>query len=364
MHATKGDATKVMIPFPSGLSVTPDFVSMFRSLLSTFPSHFSDNIFRKCCAFMRDTTDSSLWLCIQFEKLTTIRKPHYLTKLLSFLPVLYPQLYPTASGASSPSSKEEVKMVQGIIEDSGSIQASGTEEQSKTTNTFADSETTSAPVENDSVDEMDSDDNLGSELSFLYSCLSMHPIAESISSSVSSSIPSFVLSQPFPHQILALSWMMQREGCLNDLSPPPKPALHPLFSVWPPDPTLYVSPWTAVFTREFIPDEVIRKGGVLCDTMGLGKTFEMILLILMHPRDMKPIVKTEIGTVDENIGMPQIKLEAKPARVQPRRNQRGRKRAERDELFVLEDEHPSKEKRLKQEPAVKGMTVENGQGMH
>ena len=305
-------------------------------------------IHRHSCAFVRETTDSSLWLCIQLAKLSTIRKPVYLTKLLSHLPVLYPQLYPSISDSSSSvSSKETINQVERMIEESESAQGSTADNhQNGTANSAINSENGLKQEEDNSVDEMDSDDNLGSELSFLYSCLSMHPIPESVVASISASIPSFVQSQPFPHQILALSWMLSREGLHHDSSSPSNPSLHPLFSSWPPDPTLYVSPWTAVFTREFIPNETVRKGGVLCDTMGLGKTFEMILLILMHPRDSQPIVKKEVALGNER---KEIMSESDSIRWSAPNNQRKRARKLRDEEFSMDNEDSWDAKRGKYE---------------
>ena len=295
---------------------------------------------------MRDTSDSSLWLCILLAKLSTIRKPLYLTKLLSYLPALYPQLYPSisADSASSVSSKVEINQVESMIEGSESAQSSTAADQNDTANSVIDTEEGVKQEEDNSVDEMDSDDNLGSELSFLYSCLSMHSIPDSAVALVYASIPSFVHSQPFPHQILALSWMLNREGSLPDSFSPSSPTLHPLFSVWPPDPTLFISPWTAVFTREFIPNVVIRKGGVLCDTMGLGKTFEMILLILMHPRDSQPLLKKE-GTVDS--GIRELQSEYEPMHLCVRRSQRKRAKEHQDEDFSMDSEVSGPMKRAK-----------------
>lgn len=296
---------------------------------------------------MRDTSDSSLWLCILLARLSTIRKPVYLTKLLSYLPALYPQLYPSISdSASSVSSKVELNQVENLIEGSESAQSGTAANQNDATNSVTNTEEGLKQEEDNFVDEMDSDDNLGSELSFLYSCLSMHFIPESVVDLVSASIPSFVQSQPFPHQILALSWMLNREGSLPDPSSPSSPTLHPLFSIWPPDSTLFISPWTAVFTREFIPNVVVRKGGVLCDTMGLGKTFEVILLILMHPRDSQSLTKKE-GTVDNEIR--EIKSEYKPILLHARRSQRKRAKGRGDEDFSIDNEVFGPAKRVKYE---------------
>lgn len=296
---------------------------------------------------MRDASDSSLWLCILLTKLSAIHKPAYLTKLLSYLPALYPQLYPSVSdSASSVSSKVNINQVESIIEGSESAKSSTAADQNDTTNSAIDTEEGLKQEEDSSVDEMDSDDNLGSELSFLYSCLSMHSIPDSTVALVSASIPSFVQSEPFPHQILALSWMLNREGSLSDSSSPSSPTLHPLFSIWPPDSTLFISPWTAVFTRNFIPNVVVRKGGVLCDTMGLGKTFEMILLILMHPRDSQPLMRKE-GTVDNENR--EIKSEYEPMRLCVRRSQRKRAKERRDEDFSMDSEVLEPAKRAKYE---------------
>ena len=203
---------------------------------------------------------------------------------------------------------------------------------------------------NNLIDEMDSDDNLGSELSFLYSCLSMRPVPESVSLLVSSSIPSFVHSQPFPHQIFALCWMMEREGCFHSHPSTEKPTLHPLFSSWPPDPSTYIAPWTEVFSREFIPNEVIWKGGVLCDTMGLGKTFEMILLILMHPREGSSIpVKKELSLADKEEKSQTIETKAEPVNVVMPKTQKRRKGELEDEDYISEDLRLRNGKRVKYE---------------
>ena len=64
--------------------------------------------------------------------------------------------------------------------------------------------------------------------------------------------------------------------------------MHPLF-VHPNDnPNFFFAPYTFYMTITPMLNVIQRNGGVLCDMMGLGKTYEMLTLIALHPRGMTP----------------------------------------------------------------------------
>ena len=132
------------------------------------------------------------------------------------------------------------------------------------------------------VDE--GEDAFGSDISFLYSCLRMHPLNGQFE------LPSFVKTTPYPHQHLALCWMFSREGRAvsqeeEDRIAKSSSAIHPLFVHLHDNPKYFFAPRTFFMTDVPMTNLVQRQGGVLCDMMGLGKTFEMLALILLHPRE-------------------------------------------------------------------------------
>lgn len=149
--------------------------------------------------------------------------------------------------------------------------------------------------------EIDEDETFGSDVTFLYSCLSTHPLNGSIK------FPPIVASDPYPHQQQAVTWMCSREGvavCEEEEARYKhlQQSMHPLFCVWPYQPNTYFSFSTHLISEEYPHNAAIRQGGVLCDTMGLGKTYEILMLILLHPRpveeygDNKALVKWEPST--------------------------------------------------------------------
>lgn len=130
--------------------------------------------------------------------------------------------------------------------------------------------------------EEDEEESFGSDITFLYSCLSMHSLQSSIT------IPSSIQSRPFPHQQACISWMCSREGMQVDPDEEKRyqtsaNTLHSLFVPWPTQEGLFYSPITHAMMTERVSGEIPRRGGVLCDPMGLGKTFEILMLILSHP---------------------------------------------------------------------------------
>lgn len=132
------------------------------------------------------------------------------------------------------------------------------------------------------VDE--GEDAFGSDISFLYSCLRMHPLNGQFE------LPSFIKTTPYPHQHLALCWMLSREGRAvsqeeEDRIAKSSSAIHPLFVHLHDNSKYFFAPRTFFMTDVPMTNLVQRQGGVLCDMMGLGKTFEMLALILLHPRE-------------------------------------------------------------------------------
>ena len=139
-----------------------------------------------------------------------------------------------------------------------------------------------APSHSEAV-VVDEDESFGSDVSFLYSCLQMHVF------DVTLPFPDRIESEPYPHQKLAVSWMCSREGVVVSEAEEQRirsrsQSLHPLFTSWPPQPSACVCLPCRTLSLKSIPNTIFRQGGVLCDTMGIGKTFEILALILMHPR--------------------------------------------------------------------------------
>ena len=139
------------------------------------------------------------------------------------------------------------------------------------------------------------DDAFGSDISFLYSCLHMHPLTGQLE------LPSCIKTAPYPHQHLALCWMLSREGHAisqeEDRIAKSNSTIHPLFVHLRDNPKYFFAPRTFYMTGIPMTSQVQRQGGVLCDMMGLGKTFEMLALILLHPRDGS--VRKELEGMEE-----------------------------------------------------------------
>lgn len=139
---------------------------------------------------------------------------------------------------------------------------------------------------------MDEDESFGSDVSFLYSCLQMHVF------DVTLPFPDRIESEPYPHQKLAVSWMCSREGVVVSEAEEQRirsrsQSLHPIFTAWPPQPSACVCLPCRILSLTTVPNTIFRQGGVLCDTMGIGKTFEILALILMHPRPESKIEDSE-----------------------------------------------------------------------
>lgn len=129
--------------------------------------------------------------------------------------------------------------------------------------------------------EKDQDDDFGTDVACMYSHLSRHPLKTNYPFST------LIKTPPYPHQLQAVSWMCSQEGLYVDPEEEERiekssKELHPLFIRWPGDPTYYYSPFTHYFTKEFPGTIIHRNGGVICDTMGFGKTYEILALLLTH----------------------------------------------------------------------------------
>ena len=95
------------------------------------------------------------------------------------------------------------------------------------------------------VDE--GEDAFGSDISFLYSCLRMHPLNGQFE------LPSFIKTTPYPHQHLALCWMLSREGRAvsqeeEDRIAKSSSAIHPLFVHLHDNPKYFFAPRTFYMT--------------------------------------------------------------------------------------------------------------------
>lgn len=129
--------------------------------------------------------------------------------------------------------------------------------------------------------EKDQDDDFGTDVACMYSHLSRHPLKANYP------LSPLIKTPPYPHQLQAISWMCSQEGLHVDEEEEERiekstKELHPLFIRWPGDPTYYYSPFTHYFTKEFPGNVIHRTGGVICDTMGFGKTYEILALLLTH----------------------------------------------------------------------------------
>ncbi|KAJ3092676.1 hypothetical protein HK102_004409 [Quaeritorhiza haematococci] len=109
--------------------------------------------------------------------------------------------------------------------------------------------------------------------------------------------PSALNPHLLPYQRRALGWMLEREGCTLDPQgravPKPEDADQlPLLwekIVTDPQNTLYVCRLTgAIATQPFPSDwgDADMRGGILAEEMGLGKTVELLALILKHPMEV------------------------------------------------------------------------------
>ena len=120
----------------------------------------------------------------------------------------------------------------------------------------------------------------------------MHPLEGVIT------IPPCMKMQPFPHQLLALRWMLSREGEAISQEEEQRIAscnatMHPLFVHPNNNPNFFFAPYTFYMTTTPMLNAIQRNGGVLCDMMGLGKTYEMLTLIALHPRGMTAVAEEE-----------------------------------------------------------------------
>ncbi|EAQ85957.1 hypothetical protein CHGG_07210 [Chaetomium globosum CBS 148.51] len=108
----------------------------------------------------------------------------------------------------------------------------------------------------------------------------------------------------YPFQRRAVQWLLRREGVQWHRDAPSKQtAIRPFIPPVSPDlpvsfagakdadgNTIYISPLLGAATKDtsiFQPFQVLR-GGILAEEMGLGKTLEMIALILLHQRPESP----------------------------------------------------------------------------
>lgn len=148
----------------------------------------------------------------------------------------------------------------------------------------------------------------------------------------------------FPHQLQALTWMCRMEDhsapapsarplcplSLRDMTPPPvSMQSHPVSTLHNPPLAVVLSPlWTEITTEEGLPlyvntlagmvtpskplcpARLLNPGGILADSMGLGKTAMLAALILARPRppeDCSPVPQQLTPT------QPQRPMEASPS---------------------------------------------------
>jgi E3 ubiquitin-protein ligase SHPRH len=110
----------------------------------------------------------------------------------------------------------------------------------------------------------------------------------------------------YPFQRRAVQWLLRREGVEWHLDPQSSQAgIRPYIPLATPDPSIsfaptkdasgkvfYLSPLLGAATRDtslFLPLQDFR-GGILAEEMGLGKTLEVIALILLHRRPESPVM--------------------------------------------------------------------------
>jgi len=113
-------------------------------------------------------------------------------------------------------------------------------------------------------------------------------------------------SELYPFQRRAVQWLLGREGvrwtsnAVGDapgvvpLSPTIETMPAHFIKTWDTDGTpCFISDLLGVVTKDFLPfteQEAGHKGGILAEEMGLGKTLEIISLILLHRRPEQPPV--------------------------------------------------------------------------
>ena len=166
----------------------------------------------------------------------------------------------------------------------------------------------------------------------------MHPLEGIIA------IPPCMKTQPYPHQLLALRWMLSREGEAVSQAEEQRfsscnETMHPLF-VHPNDnPNFFFAPYTFYMTITPMLNAIQRNGGVLCDMMGLGKTYEMLTLIALHPRGMTP--QEEEGSFEV------LKEMMEKVKVEREKEEKEREKMEMERVKSLKRYVPVKRKSAK-----------------
>ena len=145
------------------------------------------------------------------------------------------------------------------------------------------------------------DDDPNDELACLYNYKvrpfsSLHEFYECIKADKylkETSEPVGLLTTLLPFQRRALSWMMKREGenlIIDDL----------FQLIWTSisldtGETIYYNRWNGVILSVPVDSSLTVNGGILAEEMGLGKTVELLSLILKHPRDSRDRVFLDNG---------------------------------------------------------------------
>lgn len=132
------------------------------------------------------------------------------------------------------------------------------------------------------------------------------PDKEALDREVSSMEIPTLQAQLYPFQRRAVQWLLRREGVHWCRSPGSnKSAVHPYVPPESPQPPIsfthvkdadgngiYLSPLFGVATRDTSLFRSLQnfRGGILAEEMGLGKTLEIIALVLLHPRPDSPVM--------------------------------------------------------------------------
>ena len=166
----------------------------------------------------------------------------------------------------------------------------------------------------------------------------MHPLEGVIA------IPPCMKTQPYPHQLLALRWMLSREGEAVSQAEEQRIAscnetMHPLFVHPNNNPNFFFAPYTFYMTTTPMLNAIQRNGGVLCDMMGLGKTYEMLTLIALHPRGMTP--QEEEGSFEV------LKEMMEKVKVEREKEEKEREKMEMERVKSLKRYVPVKRKSAK-----------------
>ena len=166
----------------------------------------------------------------------------------------------------------------------------------------------------------------------------MHPLEGVIT------IPPCMKTQPYPHQLLALRWMLSREGEAVSQAEEQRIAscnetMHPLFVHPNNNPNFFFAPYTFYMTTTPMLNAIQRNGGVLCDMMGLGKTYEMLTLIALHPRGMTP--QEEEGSFEV------LKEMMEKVKVEREKEEKEREKMEMERVKSLKRYVPVKRKSAK-----------------